>query len=137
NYAGGPASGTMYGLISFLEMFGAPNNWSLDSSSGKLVRDRETDQYKAAISYMKDLMSSGLYPPDFQTAGDSRGAFIAGRFVVSNEAFGNGWSDFWRRGLQQSPQRHFTIVKPFMSDASSKPQHFITAGTVAYNLVKK
>jgi putative aldouronate transport system substrate-binding protein len=137
NYAAGPASATMFGLISFLEMFGAPNMWSLDSSSGKLVRDRETDQYKAAISYMKDLMSSGLYPPDFQTAGDSRGAFIAGRFVVSNEAFGNGWSDFWRRGLQQSPQRHFTIIKPFMSDTSSKPVHFITAGTVAYNLVKK
>jgi putative aldouronate transport system substrate-binding protein len=137
NYAGGPASGSMYGLIAFLEMFGVPNQWSLDSSSGKLVRDRETDQYKAAVSYLKDLMGSGLYPPDFQTAGDSRGAFIAGRFVVSTEAFGNGWNDFWRRGLQQNPQRHFTIVKPFASDASAQPRHFITAGTVAYNLVKK
>jgi putative aldouronate transport system substrate-binding protein len=136
NYAGGPASGAMYGLIGFLEMFGAPNAWSLDTS-GKLVRDRETDQYKAAISYMKDLMGSGLYPPDFQTAGDSRSAFIAGRFVVSTEAFGNGWNDFWRRGLQQNPQRHFTIVGPFASDASVKPQHYLTAGTVAYNLVKK
>ncbi len=136
NYAGGPASGTMYGLISFLEMFGAPNMWSLDSS-GTLTRDRETDQFKAALSYMKDLFGSGLYPPDFQTAGDSRGAFIAGRFAVSNEAFGNGWNDFWRRGLQQTPQRHFTIIKPFGADSSVKPRHFITAGTVAYNLIKK
>jgi len=136
NYAGGPASGAMYGLIGFLEMFGAPNGWSLDSS-GKLVRDRETDAYKAALSYMKDLFNSGLYPPDFQTAGDSRSAFIAGRFVVSTEAFGNGWNDFWRRGLQQNPPRHFTIVKPFSADTSIKPQHFITGGTVAYNLVKK
>jgi putative aldouronate transport system substrate-binding protein len=136
NYAGGPASGSMYGLISFLELFGAPNGWSLDSS-GKLVRDRETDQYKAALSYMKDLMGAGLYPPDFQTAGDSRSAFIAGRFVVSNEAFGNGWNDFWRRGLQQTPQRHFSIVKPFASEATGRAQHFLTAGTVAYNLVKK
>jgi putative aldouronate transport system substrate-binding protein len=137
NYAGGPASGSMYGLIAFLEMFGVPNQWSLDSSSGKLVRDRETEQYKAAVSYLKDLMGSGLYPPDFQTAGDARGAFIAGRFVVSTEAFGNGWNDFWRRGLQQNPQRHFTIVKPFASDASVQPRHFTTAGTVAYNLMKK
>ncbi|MBV8718113.1 MAG: extracellular solute-binding protein [Chloroflexi bacterium] len=136
NSANGPASGSMYGLISFLEMFGAPNAWSLDSS-GKLVRDRETDQYKAAISYMKDLMGSGLYPPDFQTAGDSRSAFIAGRFVVSTEAFGNGWNDFWRRGLQQTPQRHYTIVGPFAADASLKPQHYLTAGTVAYNVLKK
>jgi putative aldouronate transport system substrate-binding protein len=136
NYAGGPSSATMYGMQSFMEMFGAPNMWGMDAT-GKLVRDRETDQYKAALSYLKDLMGSGLYPPDFQTAGDSRGAFIAGRFVVSTEAFGNGWNDFWRRGLQQNPQRHYTIIKPFASDASGKPQHFLTGGTVAYNLVKK
>jgi putative aldouronate transport system substrate-binding protein len=134
NYAGGPNGPTMYGIIGFLEMFGAPNNWGFDAN-GKLVRDRETDQFKAAISYMKDLFSSGLYPPDFQTAGDSRSAFVAGRFVVSTEAFGNGWNDLWRRGLQM--QRHYTIVKPFPSEASGKPQHFLTAGTVAYNLVKK
>jgi len=136
NYAGGPPSPTMYGIQSFLEMFGTPNMWGMDAS-GKLVRDRETDQYKAALSYMKDLMGSGLYPPDLQTAGDQRGSFIAGRFIVSTEAFGNGWTDFWRRGLQQNPQRHYTIVKPFASDASGKPQHFLTGGTVAYNLLKK
>lgn len=136
NYAGGPNGPTMYGIIGFLELFGAPNLWGYDGN-GKLVRDRETDQYKAAISYIKDLMNSGLYPPDLQTAGTARDAFIAGRFVVSTEAFGNGWNDFWRRGLTQNPPRHFTIVKPFASDASVKPQHFLTAGTVAYNLVKK
>jgi putative aldouronate transport system substrate-binding protein len=132
----GPNGSNMFGITSFLEMFGAPNQWGMDSS-GKLVRDRETEQFKAAVSYLKDLMGSGLYPPDFQTAGDSRGAFIAGRFVVSSEAFGNGWNDFWRRGLQQNPPRHFTIIKPFASTASGKPQHFITGGTVAYNLIKK
>ncbi len=61
----GPNNATMYGIVSFLEMFGAPNLWALDAS-GKLIRDRETDQYKAAISYMKDLMTSGLYPPDLR-----------------------------------------------------------------------
>jgi putative aldouronate transport system substrate-binding protein len=132
----GPNGQTMYGIVSFLEMFGAPNTWALDPS-GKLVRDRETDQYKAAVGYMKDLMGSGLYPADFQTAGDSRGAYIAGRFVVSNEAFGNGWNDLWRRGLQQSPARHFDIIKPFAASANDKPQHFITGGTVAYNVIKK
>jgi putative aldouronate transport system substrate-binding protein len=137
NYRGAATnSQTMFGLIGFLEMFGVPNMWSVDAS-GKLVRDRETEQYKAAIGYMKDLMNSGLYPPDIQTGGDSRGAFIAGRFVVSTEAFGNGWNDLWRRALQQTPPRHYTIIKPFSATAGGKPQHFMTAGTVAYNLVKK
>ena len=132
----GPNGMTMWGIISFLEMFGAPNMWMLNST-GKLVRDRETEQFKAAISYMRELMGSGLYPPDVQTSGDSRGQFLSGRFVVSNEAFGNGWNDMWRRGLQQSPPRHFNIIKPFSAVAGMKPSHFITGGAVAYNLVKK
>jgi putative aldouronate transport system substrate-binding protein len=133
----GPSGPTMYGMVSFLEMFGAPNLWALDAASGKLVRDRETEQYKAAISYMKELMGSGLYPPDLQTAGDSRGAYLSGKFVVSNEAFGNGWNDLWRRGLQQNPNRHYTIIKPFSATTGAQPRHFITAGTIAYNLLKK
>jgi putative aldouronate transport system substrate-binding protein len=133
----GPAAATGWGIVSFLEMFGAPNLWSLDSS-GKLIRDRETEQYKAAVSYMKDLLGSGLYPPDVQTSGDSRGQFLSGKFVVSNEAFGNGWNDMWRRGLQIKPDpRHFNIVAPFNATAGAKPVHFITGGTVAYNLIKK
>jgi len=132
----GPASATMWGITSFLEMLGAPNMWALDSS-GKLIRDRETEQYKAALGYMKDLVGSGLYPPDVQTSGDSRGQFLAGKFVVSNEAFGNGWNDLWRRGLQQNPQRRYTIVKPFSASTGAKPAQFISGGTVAYNIVKK
>jgi putative aldouronate transport system substrate-binding protein len=131
----GPNSATMYGIVGFLEMFGAPNGWALDN--GKLTRDRETEQYKAAVSYMKDLMAAGLYPPDIQTAGDSRGNYLAGRYVVSTEAFGNGWNDMWRRGLQQQPPRPFTINKPLTATAGAQPRHFITGGTVAYNVVKK
>jgi putative aldouronate transport system substrate-binding protein len=43
----------------------------------------------------------------------------------------------WRRGLQQNPPRHFTIVKPFTATAGGQPRHFITGGTVAYNVIKK
>src|SRR5260370_5685291 len=68
----GPNGSTMYGISSFLEMFGAPNMWGMDAS-GKLVRDRETDQFKAAWSYVKDLMTSVLSPPTFQRATNSRG----------------------------------------------------------------
>jgi putative aldouronate transport system substrate-binding protein len=37
----------------------------------------------------------------------------------------------------QNPQRHYTIVKPFSATAGAQPVHFITGGTVAYNIVKK
>lgn len=139
NFGTTPSSQNMYGLVGFLEMFGAPNMWELDAS-GKLVRDRETEQYKAAVGYMRDLIGSGVYPPDIQTTASAtaaRAAFIAGRFVVSTEAFGNGWNDFWRRGLQQNPPRHYTIVAPFSATAGTPARHFLTGGTVAYNLIKK
>jgi putative aldouronate transport system substrate-binding protein len=134
----GPVSATMWGIVSFLEMFGAPNLWEEDAS-GKLIRNFETDQYKAAVSYMKELMNLGVYHPDTQTmvGTQSRDAFIAGKFVVSNEAFGNGWNDFWRRGMQQNPPRHFNIVMPFSASAGVPPRHFIGGGTVAYNIYKK
>src|SRR5207302_10176021 len=74
---------------------------------------------------------------DVQPAAASRCTFSAGRFVVSTAAFGNGWNDMWRRGLQLNPPRHFTIVRPFSAVAGEKPRHFISGGTVAYNLLKK
>jgi putative aldouronate transport system substrate-binding protein len=137
NHATNPNSSTMYGMVSFLEMFGAPNMWALDSS-GKLLRDRETEPYKAAIGYLKDLIGSGLYPPDIQTPeGNPRAGYLAGKFVVSNEAFGNGWNDLWRRGLQQTTPRRYTFMQPFSANASETPRHFLTAGTIAYNIIKK
>src|SRR5216684_1281213 len=47
----GPTNERMYGLVGFLEMFGAPNVWTLNVT-GKLIRDRETEQYKAAVGHM-------------------------------------------------------------------------------------
>ena len=47
------------GILGFAQMFGAPNAWGLDAS-GKVVRDRETEQFKAAIAYCRDLWTSGL-----------------------------------------------------------------------------
>src|SRR5260221_14640100 len=58
----GPNNATMYGIVSFLEMFVAPNVWALDAA-GKLIRDRETEQYKAAVSQHKGPMGAGSYPP--------------------------------------------------------------------------
>ena len=47
---------TLFGLGCFAEMFNAPNNWKLDSS-GKLIKDRETEEYKAAVGFMRDLFA--------------------------------------------------------------------------------
>ncbi|MGH2363666.1 MAG: hypothetical protein ACRDHX_03330 [Chloroflexota bacterium] len=125
-----------YGLEGYAEMFGAPNNWRLESS-GKLTKNYETEEYKAAVGYLRDIMSSGLMPPDVNTGKNSRDDFIAGKFVVSLEAFGNGFNDFWRRGLLQKPATHFSMITPFASTAGGKPVHYLSAGLIAVNVLKK
>lgn len=64
------------------QMFGAPNNWTLDSS-GKLVKDYGTEPFKAGIGYLRDLWAAGVYHPNTPTytnvsAGND---FRAGRFA--------------------------------------------------------
>lgn len=135
----GNATGTtefLFGLQTYAAAFGAPNVWKLDSS-GKLLRDRETEEYKAAVGYLRDLMQSGVYPLDVASMPNSRDALVAGKFVVSVEGYGNGYNDFWRRGLQVNPPNHYRMLKPFPASDGGKPQAFITGGFVAMNALKK
>jgi putative aldouronate transport system substrate-binding protein len=126
----------LFGLQTYAAAFGAPNVWKLDAS-GKLVRDRETEEYKAAVGYLRDLMSSGVFPLDVTSMPNSRDALVAGKFVVSVEGYGNGYNDFWRRGLILKPPNHYRMLQPFPAFDGGKPQAFMTGGFVAMNALKK
>jgi putative aldouronate transport system substrate-binding protein len=128
-------TGTLFGLGTFAEMFGAPNQWKLDN--GKLIRDRETDEYKAAVAYLRDLMSAGLYPPDAPTSTDSRSEFVAKKFAISVESQGNSWVDFWQRGLQQTPPTRFAMLPPFSAVAGQRPIYFLGPGFNSMNALKQ
>jgi putative aldouronate transport system substrate-binding protein len=133
---GGQLASRFLGIGGYAQMFGAPNMWGMDSS-GKVVRDRETEQFKAAVGYVRDLWTSGLYWPDAPTNNDQRANFVGKKFAVSVEGFGNSWNDFWLRGLQQNPQTHFDIILPFAADANTKVQSYITGGYISTNVMKK
>jgi putative aldouronate transport system substrate-binding protein len=127
---------TLFGIGSFAQMFNAPNNWKLDAS-GKLIRDRETEEYKAAISFQRDLFAAGSYWPDSLSSTNARSDFVGKKFAVSPEGQGNSWVDFWQRGLQQNPQTRFGMLKPFPAQDSQKPVHFLGTGFVSMNVLKK
>jgi len=126
----------LFGLPNYAAMFGAPNNWRLESG-GKLVRDRETEEFKAAVGYLRDLMAAGMFPPDIATITRSRDEFVAKKFAVSVEGYGNAWSDFWRRGIQQQPQTRFGLIKPFAAYDGGKVQAFMSQGFLSMNALKK
>ena len=79
-------------------LYGGPNIWRHDSS-GHLLRDWETQEYKAAAGYVRDLMASGVFPPDISTAQYGPGDHAERKYVVAINGYGNAWADLWRRGL--------------------------------------
>jgi putative aldouronate transport system substrate-binding protein len=117
-------------------MFGAPNTWRLESN-GSLTRDYETQEFKAGLGYLHDLWTAGLVWPDGATNTDSRSNFVGQKFALTLEAYGIGWADFWRRGLQQNPQVHFALMKPFGAEAGIKPQAYLSGGFIAMNVLKQ
>ncbi|HKH50213.1 MAG TPA: extracellular solute-binding protein, partial [Mycobacterium sp.] len=65
----------------FLGIFKTPNNWRLESS-GKLVKDYETEEFKTAVGFARDLWQAGLYHPNTPTyAGSGNTDYVAGRFA--------------------------------------------------------
>jgi putative aldouronate transport system substrate-binding protein len=104
------AFGLWMGL--FTSIFGAPNNWAVDKN-GKFTATFETDQYKAATAYVKDLYSAGIFHPDSSSYNtiSARDAFQARKFVFRYdglEMYG------WRKPpVQLTPAPNIQLVKPF------------------------
>jgi len=130
--------GTAFHVDFYAAMFGAPNTWGVEAD-GKLIRSLETEEFKAAVSYVRDLVGLGLFSPNVlnYNINSARADFIAGRWVVYPEGFGNPWNDFWRRGLQQNPPVNFLVIPPFPAQDGGKPTHYLSVGYQATTALKK
>jgi putative aldouronate transport system substrate-binding protein len=122
----------------YSSLFGAPNNWRLESS-GKLTKNIETPEFKEAVAYVRDLVTSGLFSPDtlsYNNINSARADFVAGKWALYPEGFGNPWNDFWRRGLQRNPPVNFLALPPFAAHDGGKPTHFLSAGFLGATALK-
>ena len=105
------AYGLWMGL--FTSIFGAPNNWAVDPVSGKFTATFETDQYKAATAYVRDLYTAGIFHPDSSNYNtlSARDAFQARKFAYRYdglEMYG------WRKPpVALTPPPNIQLVKPF------------------------
>ena len=54
---------TVVAIAPQLAMFNAPNNWAVDAR-GKFIKDLETDQFRAALGYVRDLYAAGVFYPE-------------------------------------------------------------------------
>ena len=137
-YATAAYQNTGLHIMFYAALWGAPNNWKLDS--GKLTKNFETPEFKAAVGYARDLWASGLYHPNALNYADINAArldFVGGKFALYPEGFGQPWQDFWRRGLKNNPPYNFIPLAPFAAEAGGKPTHFLGPGFLSTNAFKK
>jgi putative aldouronate transport system substrate-binding protein len=138
---GGPpqqVTGIQFAFGPIAQLFGVPNGWQL-GADGKLLRDRETEAYKAAVGYIRDLFGAGVYDPDqpAYTVTIARNNYLASKLAVVQESFGGGWTDLWLRGLAQNPPAKFNFMVPFAAQTGVKPTHLMTAGFLMTNGFRK
>ncbi|MBV9134074.1 MAG: hypothetical protein JO318_15335 [Chloroflexi bacterium] len=133
---GGGAANTVgpFGVAVFAaQLFGGPNIWRLDTG-GKLLRDWETDEYKAATGYVRDLMAAGVFPPDVTTIAQSRPQHADGKYAVAIDGYGNSMADLWRRG---QPERHFFMLPFFAAESGIHSNALLSKGYISLNALKK
>jgi putative aldouronate transport system substrate-binding protein len=130
-YGIGGGRSTLF-LPYFSAMFGAPNNWRVESD-GKLTSAFEAPEFKEATAYVRDLWSAGLFHPDSQST-ITRTDFQANKFAIFNDTF-NGWQDSLRQGLHATPPVDSKLLPLFPAHDGQKLQFFTIGGyggTIAF-----
>jgi putative aldouronate transport system substrate-binding protein len=131
------AGGNPWDVGAFAKMFGAPNQYSYNS--GKLTHMWETEQFKAAVDYARDLVASGVFNPNcpsFTSVIPHELAMISGQSVVGSHNM-NFYNSLWRRGLQQANPFVPRTMPAFSADGTSKPVFWYGTRMVATVSLKK
>jgi putative aldouronate transport system substrate-binding protein len=112
-------------------LFGGPNQWAV--RDGKLVKDIETQEYRAALEFTRKLFEAGVVHPDSVNV-SSNGSLNRG---VSGLYAGppiESWMYSWIRAGGRIP---FRLMLPFGYDGKIKPTHHLLRGTSQRVSIKK
>ncbi|HLZ30695.1 MAG TPA: extracellular solute-binding protein [Chloroflexota bacterium] len=136
----GLAASMGFGLGSqspLLMIFGVPNNWALDKS-GKLLKDFETDEYRAALGFARDLWSAGVLHPDSRTLSGTTlsTALRGGQAAVASHSFGALIAQ-WPLLAGENPSARLRVIHPFSADGKSKPIYHTGPSNFGMSFIKK
>jgi putative aldouronate transport system substrate-binding protein len=111
-----------------------PNNWRLDPS-GKLIKDVETDEFKAAVGFSRDLWQASLWYPNTPAQGGSNDEFMAGRFVFLPGVWGQ-YVQLWDIEALRQPDARLYPMEPFAADGG-KPYYQAGSGQFGVTYMKQ
>ena len=138
---GSQASGGMAGdMINgfYPMMFRAPNKWRLNTDA-TLTSTFETDEFKSALSFYRDLYASGVYHPDSPTFNSvsSRTNFQARKYAfMSGGIRTNNASQYMDKPPPMTPPSKIRPVPPFAVDGG-QPAYWLVADNHGYTVLKK
>ena len=138
--AGAPAFGLNNGRgdTPQLAMFNVPNNWSVDSS-GKFTKDVETEQFRAALGYVRDLYAAGVFFPESVPLNSP---ILEDRVssAARSPSYLPGWisygQEFWDQGSKMTPPVKVRTIHPFSHDGGKPTWHQFHAA-IGITAVKK
>ena len=120
-------------------MFGAPNNWRIDAS-GNMTKAFETDEFKQAVAYNRDLWAAGVYSANSITNSNvqARTEFGARKAIWRWDGFnGTGTFGFWDQALALNPPSKLRNPGPFPAQDGGKAQYFLGRGSGGITVLKQ
>ena len=120
-------------------IFGMPNIWALDDKTGKLTAHVETDQFRAAVSYARDLWTSGIFHPNAMQYNlvSARNDFAARRFAFRFDGFQAASYLFWDNATTLDPPAKPRIMSPFGASESVRPTYWANSGILGFSVIKQ
>jgi putative aldouronate transport system substrate-binding protein len=137
--AGAPAYGLQNGRgdTPQLAMFNVPNNWSVDAS-GKFIKDVETEQFRAALGYVRDLYADGVFFPEAVPINSPilKSAYVGGKIAVVSTGWISYAQEFWDQGSKMTPPVKVRTIQPFSHDGTTPSWHQFHAA-IGITAIKK
>jgi putative aldouronate transport system substrate-binding protein len=114
-------------------MFGAPNHWA--ESGGKFTRTWETEQFKAAVGFARDLVAAGVYHPNTLSYNvlSKRADFEAGKFAFE---FDGMTTSLWNNAKRANPAARLRQPPPPPGDGT-RGHYWYGSGSFAITAIKK
>ncbi|MBV8083717.1 MAG: hypothetical protein JO247_02765 [Chloroflexi bacterium] len=133
--------GQVYGvggnaITYYLELFRAPNNWAVDKS-GTFTKNYESDGYKQAVAFAREIWDAGWVHPDTPTIAGNQGA--ANFYALKHATFPTDFFGYvigWERFRAVNKDVHMNVMNPFSFDGGQVYQ-YQTAGVTNLTALKK
>jgi putative aldouronate transport system substrate-binding protein len=96
-----------------LSLFGCPNNWVVDAN-GQFTYYIETDEFKQALDFERQLWAAGVYHPDSPVANNKQAktGFESGKYACYADGFGAALSE-QRRTSAVDPNAEVRLLIPY------------------------